>query len=81
VAEWPNAASTASSAANAECLGEREAERNTVWPHYTGSSNRHIHNPAGSEAFDASMVADLRCSVTVPFHPVPRRWRRGFRLR
>lgn len=41
----------------------REAERNVLWLHFAGLSDCHVSRSSGTEAFDASMVADLRRSV------------------
>ncbi|WP_399935129.1 hypothetical protein [Streptomyces kanamyceticus] len=38
----------------------REAERNILWLHFAGLSDCHVRKSADTEAFDASMVADLR---------------------
>lgn len=41
----------------------REAERNVLWLHFAGLSACHVRRSAETEAFDASMVADLRRST------------------
>lgn len=47
----------------------REAERNTLWLHFTGASTRHIRDPA-DESFGTSMVGDLRrCAGRYPNDP------------
>jgi transcriptional regulator with XRE-family HTH domain len=41
----------------------RESERNVLWLHFAGLSACHIRKSSNTEAFDASMVADLRRSA------------------
>jgi hypothetical protein len=41
----------------------RETECNLLWLHFAGISACHIRRSANTEAFDASMVADLRRSA------------------
>lgn len=41
----------------------READRNLLWLHFTGSSDCHLHGPGSPEALDASLVGDLRRSA------------------
>ncbi|MFB7031977.1 MULTISPECIES: helix-turn-helix transcriptional regulator [unclassified Streptomyces] len=41
----------------------REAERNVLWLHFVGLSTCHVRKSSGTEAFDVSMVADLRRSA------------------
>ncbi|MEU3733883.1 helix-turn-helix transcriptional regulator [Streptomyces sp. NPDC033538] len=41
----------------------READRNLLWLHFTGTSDCHLYGPGSAEALDASMVADLRRST------------------
>lgn len=41
----------------------RESERNVLWLHFAGISDCHVRRSGETEAFDASMVADLRRST------------------
>ncbi|MEU2979916.1 helix-turn-helix transcriptional regulator [Streptomyces hirsutus] len=41
----------------------READRNLLWLHFTGTSDCHLYGPGSAEALDASLVADLRRSA------------------
>lgn len=41
----------------------READRNLLWLHFTGTSECHLHDPRSPEALDASLVGDLRRSA------------------
>lgn len=41
----------------------READRNLLWLHFTGTSDCHLYGPGSAEALDASLVADLRRST------------------
>ncbi|WP_434598943.1 helix-turn-helix transcriptional regulator [Streptomyces sp. A5-4] len=41
----------------------RETERNVLWLHFTGLSDCHVRRSGNTEAFEASMVADLRRSA------------------
>ncbi|MER6237251.1 helix-turn-helix transcriptional regulator [Streptomyces clavifer] len=41
----------------------READRNVLWLHFTGTSDCHLYGPGSAEALDASLVADLRRST------------------
>ncbi|MEU3511988.1 helix-turn-helix transcriptional regulator [Streptomyces longwoodensis] len=41
----------------------REAERNVLWLHFAGLTGCHVRRSTDTEAFDASMVADLRRST------------------
>ncbi|WP_326756213.1 helix-turn-helix transcriptional regulator [Streptomyces hirsutus] len=51
----------------------READRNLLWLHFTGTSDCHLYGPGSTEALDASLVADLRRSTgRYPDDPQPR---------
>jgi len=41
----------------------READRNLLWLHFTGTSDCHLHGPESPDALDASLVGDLRRSA------------------
>ncbi|GAA3309805.1 hypothetical protein GCM10020295_75380 [Streptomyces cinereospinus] len=43
--------------------GLREEERNVLWLHFAGRANPRVRITSETEAFDASMVADLRRSA------------------